>query len=137
MMVPVELTASGLAVLAQAQPGGRLSPLYDRLGVSPPYLVDVVIALTIVGASWFLGKWIVRWIGRPVARRFERPSLTRAALQAIRVVVIVIALILAAAIIGFSPGEILLSVTVFSAVLAVVLAPIVRRFIGGMFVLAD
>ena len=114
-----------------------LEPIYESLGVSPPWIVDLLIAIALIVLSWQLAKVIVRYSGRPVARRFERPSVTRTVLQGIRVIVVVFALIFAARIVGFEAGEILLSVTVFSAVLAVVLAPIVSRFIGGLFVLAD
>lgn len=114
-----------------------LRPIYDLAGIDPPKYVDFVIAIGILIASWYLGKWLVRISGRPVARRFERPSVTRVVLRLLHLGVVALAVLAGAAIIGFEPGDILLSVTVFSAVLAVVLAPIVRRFIGGMFVLAD
>lgn len=116
---------------------GAVEPLYEALDFLPPALVDALVAAAIVVLFWLLGKTVVRYTGRPVAQRFERPSVTRAVLQIIRAGIFTVGLAIAAAIVGFSPGEILLSVTVFSAVLAVVLAPVVRRFVGGMFVLAD
>ena len=114
-----------------------LEPLYEFLQVSPPYIVDLLVASIVVVASWVVGRWIIQLVGRPIARRFERPSVTRAVLQSIRISILILGILFAATIVGFSPGQIFLSVTVFSAVLAVVLAPIVRRFISGMFVLAD
>ena len=115
-------------------PGDGFPQLFD---VTTPELGNVLLALLIVVASWFLGKRLSQILGRPVARRFERPSITRVVLQSIRILVFVVALMIAAVLVGFSPSDILLSVTVFSAVLAVVLAPIVRRMINGLFVLAD
>ncbi|MFW6448911.1 MAG: mechanosensitive ion channel family protein [Halobacteriota archaeon] len=133
----------GPATLARLGPEGSpalpavVDPLYDLLDFLPASAVDAIVAVAVVILSWVLGRALVRFAGRPVARRFERPSVTRAVLQVIRASVVAVGLMIAGALVGFSPGEILLSVTVFSAVLAVVLAPVVRRFIGGMFVLAD
>lgn len=114
-----------------------LEPLYDKIDIVPPIVIDAIVALGVIVLSWFVGRAVIRHAGRPVARRFERPSVTRAILQVIRAVVLAIGVAIAAAIIGFSPGDILLSVTVLTAILAVLLAPLARRFIGGMFVLAD
>ena len=125
------------SMVPEMTPSRRLDWLWELLDLDPPFVADVFVAIGIIVLSWIIGKWIVRVAGRPVARRFSRPSVTRAVLQSIQIFVLLVGLIIAATIVGFSPGEILLSVTVFSAVLAVVLAPIVRRFISGMFVLAD
>ncbi len=117
--------------------GRVLSPLYDALGISPPWIVDLLLGILVLILAWHIARFLVRLAGRPVAQRFERPSITRTVLQSIRVFVLFVAFIMFALIIGLQPGEILLSVTVFSAVLAVVLAPLVGRFISGIFVLAD
>lgn len=114
-----------------------VDPVYETFDILPRAAIDGLIALGVVLLAWFLGQAVIRYAGRPVARRFERPSVTRAVLQVIRATVLAIGIIVAMAVVGFDPQDILLSVTVFSAVLAVVLAPVVRRFIGGMFVLAD
>lgn len=117
--------------------GGALEPLYELIEIDPPWLFDLLVAIAFVIAGWYVAKWLMRWLGRPVSRRFERPSITRTVLQSIRISVVFGSLLIAALVIGIQPGEILLSVTVFSAVLAVVLAPIVGRFISGLFVLTD
>ena len=120
------------------EPADRaLRPVYETIGITPPGFVDLMIAVLVVLASWAIGKWLARVSARSVARRFERPSVTRTVLQLIHVSVVIVGLLVAARIVGFSPGEILLSVTVFSAVLAVILAPVVRRIVSGMFVLSD
>lgn len=116
---------------------GLLEPIYDEFDMFPPVVIDGIVALAVIVLAWLLGRALIRHAGRPVAKRFERPSVTRAVLQVIRALVLIVGIAVAAAIVGFSPGDILLSVTVFTAVLAVVLAPVARRFIGGMFVLAD
>lgn len=110
---------------------------YEEVDVLPTYVVDGLLALGVIFLAWLVGKAIIRYAARPVARRFERPSVTRAILQVIRAIVLFVGIAFAAAIVGFAPGDILLSVTVLTGILAVLLAPVARRFIGGMFVLAD
>ena len=137
-MVSDHRVAAGIdPIITEPAADRALEPLYELIGVTPPGFVDLLIALLVIAASWILGRWLVRVSGRAVARRFERPSVTRTALQLIHIGVVAVGLLIAARIVGFSPGEILLSVTVFSAVLAVVLAPVVRRIVSGVFVLTD
>jgi len=112
-------------------------PVSEFIAEVPSGVIDVGLALLVLALSWYLGKIAVRLAGRPVARRFDRPSITRTVLQGIRTAVVLLGGAVAARILDFEVGEILLSVTVFSAVLAVVLAPIVGSFISGLFVLAD
>ena len=99
--------------------------------------VDIVLALLVVVVGWYLSKLVVRFAGRTVARRIERPSVTRTVLRAIRLSVLLLAVVTAAGILGVGDTQILLSVTVISAVIAVVLAPLVGSLINGFFVLAD
>jgi small-conductance mechanosensitive channel len=112
-------------------------PLSELLSEIPPDMLDIGLAVLVLLLSWYVAKLVVRLAGRPVAQRFERPSITRTVLQGIRTLVVLLGAFVAARILSFDVGEILLSVTVFSAVLAVVLAPIVGSFISGLFVLAD
>jgi small-conductance mechanosensitive channel len=97
----------------------------------------VVAAALAVAAGWYLGTLLVRVGGRRVARRFERPSVTRTVLRLVRTTGIVVGVLAAAALLGLRLGDIVLSVTVFSAVLGLVLAPIVGSVVNGLFVLAD
>ncbi|ADB60742.1 MscS Mechanosensitive ion channel [Haloterrigena turkmenica DSM 5511] len=99
--------------------------------------VNIVLSLLVVVAGWYLSKYVVRIAGRTVARRIERPSVTRTVLRAVRLSVLLFSLFIAAAILGVGDTQILLSVTVISAVVAVVLAPLVGSLINGFFVLAD
>ncbi|QSW98870.1 mechanosensitive ion channel family protein [Haloterrigena alkaliphila] len=99
--------------------------------------VDIVLALFVVVVGWYLSKYVVRIAGRTVARRIERPSVTRTVLRAVRLSVLLLSLFVAAGILGVGDTQILLSVTVISAVVAVVLAPLVGSLINGFFVLAD
>ena len=112
-------------------------------------LVDAVTAFAVSGVGRFLAatlvlalgaylsKYVVRLIGRPVARRFARQSVAQTVLRSVRLVVFVFAVLVAMRILKIELGNIVLSVTVFSAVLGIVLAPIVGSILNGLFVLAD
>ncbi|MEF8890128.1 MAG: mechanosensitive ion channel family protein [Haloferacaceae archaeon] len=137
--MPVTVTPALATAGVVAQTGGLLPPgtvqtLRSILGSNP---ARVAIAIVIVAVGVVLSKYVVRLIGRPVARRFERESLAQIVLRLIRLGVIGLAAGAAADVVGFGAGDILLSVTVFSAVLGIVLAPIVGNLISGLFVLAD
>ncbi|MGQ3413954.1 mechanosensitive ion channel family protein [Natrinema sp. LN54] len=103
----------------------------------PQQAVEIVLAIVVLVAGWYLSKLAVRLAGRTVARRIERPSVTRTVLRGIRLTVIIWAGTVAAGIIGVGSTQILLSVTVISAVIAIVLAPLVGSLINGLYVLAD
>jgi small-conductance mechanosensitive channel len=102
---------------------------------SPP--VRLLVAIAVVAAGTYLSKFVVRLLGRPVARQFKRQSVAQTVIYGIRAAVVVLSAGLAAAVVGLELGNIVLSVTVFSAVLGIVLAPIVGSVINGLFVLAD
>jgi small-conductance mechanosensitive channel len=99
--------------------------------------IEFVLALATLVVGWYLSKIVVSLLARPVAKRFTRPSVTRIVLNMIRAAVLAAAVFAAANQIGFQQGDLLLSATVFSAVIALVLAPIVGSIINGLFVLAD
>ena len=92
--------------------------------------------LVVVGGIW-LSKLLVRLLGRPVARRFARQSVAQTVLGAVRGLTIGGAVVVAASLVGFGVGDIVLQVAVFSAVVGIILAPIVGNIINGVFVLAD
>ncbi|MDS0477356.1 mechanosensitive ion channel family protein [Natrinema sp. 1APR25-10V2] len=106
-------------------------------GDIPLDVVEVALALVVLAIGWYLSKLAVRLAGRTVARRIERPSVTRTVLRGIRLTVLIWAGTVAAGIIGVGSTQILLSVTVISAVIAIVLAPLVGSLINGLYVLAD
>jgi len=97
----------------------------------------LVAALLVVALGVSLSKLLVSLLGRPVARRFERQSVAQIVLGGIRSATIAVTLIIAGSIVGLRLGNIVLSVTVFSAVVGIVLAPIVGNVLNGIFVLAD
>ncbi len=103
----------------------------------PIWVLEVVAAIVVLLLAWAAAQLLVRLSSRRVARYFERPSLTRVSLAGIRVGVYVFALLTILRIFGLDLGNIALSVTVFSAVVGVILAPIVGSIISGVFLLAD
>ena len=103
----------------------------------PTWTVELVATVLVVVGSWLAARLLVRVFGRRVARHLERPSLTRVFLGGIRVGVYSLGLLTVLRIYGLDLGNIALSVTVFSAVVGVILAPIVGSVISGVFLLAD
>lgn len=98
-----------------------------------------LLAIAVVVVGWYVSGVVVRMLGRPVAQRFERESLSRTILRTIKVSIILLSIAVAAGILplGIGLGSVLLSVTVISAVVAVILAPVIGNYISGLFVLAD
>ena len=125
----------GAVALAGANPPTEVGPLLQWLWERRS--VRAVVAALVVALGVLLSKFLVRLLGRPIARRFERQSVAQTVLGLIRVSTIIIATFVAGSIVGLGIGDIVLSVTVFSAVLGIVLAPIVGSIINGVFVLAD
>ncbi|GGL24588.1 mechanosensitive ion channel protein MscS [Halarchaeum grantii] len=97
----------------------------------------VVFAVLAIVVSWYAGRVLTGVLGRRVARRFMRPSVTRTVLRLIRTGVLFVGVVVALWTVGLGLGNLFVSVTVFSAVLGIVLAPIVGSVINGIFVLAD
>ncbi|MFB6250733.1 MAG: mechanosensitive ion channel family protein [Halobellus sp.] len=112
-------------------PIGMASSWLQIPGVRP------VLALVVVALGVVLSRYVVRLLGRTVARQFTRQSVAQTVLRLVRVAVVLVSLGVAARILGLEVGDLVLSVTVFSAVLGIVLAPIVGSLINGVFVLAD
>jgi small-conductance mechanosensitive channel len=109
-------------------------------GVVEPIPLSVVRffqSLVLLALAYVVSRFVVQLVGRRVARRFERPSLTRTVLRGIRVGIFLFAFLSIMGIYGLELGDIALSVTVFTAVVGVVLAPIVGSIISGVFLLAD
>jgi len=103
----------------------------------PLWIYEIAASLLVIGLAVVVSKLLVRLLGRRFAQRFRRPSLTRAALRAVRLGVYVFALLTILRINGLDLSNIALSVTIFTAVVGIVLAPIFSSYISGMFLLAD
>ncbi len=113
-------------LLAQYLPGWLRFPGYR-----------IIAALLVIAAGIYLSNVLVRLLGRPIARRFDRQSVAQTILGAVRGLTIGGALLLAGSFVGLGIGNIVLSVTVISAVVGIILAPIVGNILNGVFVLAD
>jgi len=103
----------------------------------PAWLIDAVLSIAVLLLAAGVARLMVKLFGRRLARHFERQSLTRVSLAGIRLGVYLFGLLVVLRINGLMLGDIALSVTVFSAVIGVILAPIVGSVISGVFLLAD
>ncbi|WP_440989735.1 mechanosensitive ion channel family protein [Haloarchaeobius baliensis] len=103
----------------------------------PHVAVELGAAMFVLIAGWYVSKLVIRLFGRTIARRIQRPSITQTVLRSVRLAIMLVAVAFSLSIVGFRGSDILLSVGVFSAVLGIVLAPIVGSIINGVFVLAD
>jgi small-conductance mechanosensitive channel len=127
-------TTDAGAVIVDALPS-ELQTVVEALAAIPGS--QVVAALLIVLTGAYLSKFLVRLLARPVARRFQRQSVAQTVLRGVRVGTVIFAAFVAADVLDLGIGNVVLSVTVFSAVLGIVLAPIVGSILNGLFVLAD
>jgi len=98
---------------------------------------NLLFAALSILVGWYVGRLLVRVLGRRVARRFQRPSVTRTVLRFFRIGSLVGGAFVGMYFLGLRITDLVISVTVFSAVLGIVLAPIVGSVINGVFVLAD
>lgn len=115
-----------------------VGPLIDSITAwAGTTLGSVFFAILSIVIAYIIGRIVVRVLGRRVARRFERPSIRRAVLRGIRVSILGFGVFVALGFLGLQITDIALSVTVFSAVLGLILAPIVGSVVSGLFVLAD
>jgi len=97
----------------------------------------LLLVLLSVGLGVLVSKFLVRVIGRPVARRVSRQSVAQTIVRGVRVGTIFIALLFGLSVAGFQFTDLLVGTAVFSAVIGIILAPLVGNFINGVFILAD
>ena len=127
-----------MALPAGAAPGQVLGPVTDavsRLSGIPGSRLLVVILSVALGA--LVSKFLVRLIGRPVARRVSRQSVAQTIVRGVRVGTIAVAFLIGLRASGFRFTDLLVGTAVFSAVIGIILAPLVGNFINGVFILAD
>jgi small-conductance mechanosensitive channel len=138
----VSVAASAVGTVASSHAGPLQSSIGDVIVEYLPSITGIPgwrlgLAILLLALGAWLSKLLVRLLGRTVARRFRRQSVAQTVLRIIRVTTFLFAVLLAMNVLGLQLGNIVLSVTVFSAVVGVILAPIVGNFIGGLFILAD
>jgi small-conductance mechanosensitive channel len=113
----------------------RLADLGSRLADLPGASLLIVLASVAVG--FVVANFVVRLIGRPVARRVSRQSVAQTIVRGVRVGTIGVALFVGLDAVGFQFRNLLLGTAVFTAAIGIILAPLVGNFINGVFILAD
>jgi small-conductance mechanosensitive channel len=103
----------------------------------PLWSIRLTLTVLVFVLAWGVSRLVIQLTGRRLAQRFQRPSLTRTAIRGIRALIFTASLLVVLGVWGLEIGDIALSVTVFSAVVGVILAPIVGSVISGVFLLAD
>jgi len=130
-------TSAGVAVLSVPVVGQSLLPAELLAILRSEWLENAVQSLIVLGVAYGISRLLVQVLGRRIARQFRRPGLTRTILRGIRAGVYLLAFMTILGIYGLGLGDLAISVAVFSAVVGVVLAPIVGSIISGVFLLAD
>ncbi|MGM0590732.1 MAG: mechanosensitive ion channel family protein [Halobacteriota archaeon] len=128
-------TATPEATTPPSFDGSALGELLPSWAKFPGW--ELVAAAFIILAGVYLSKLLVRLLGRSVARRFQRQSVAQTVLRMVRIVTILVSGFVALSVLGLPIGDVVLPVTVFSAVLGIILAPIVGSLVSGLFILAD
>jgi len=118
---------------------GNAESLYeafvDWLGANLP---NFLLAFLIIVVGYRLSITAKRYAGRPVYSWIGRESVASTTLRIIKLSIILVSVLLAFRVaFGFSPTSLLLTATVFSAVVGIILAPLVGDIINGVFVLSD
>jgi small-conductance mechanosensitive channel len=113
-------------------PAGALDrpPLLPEL--VPTVLYRLAVAVAVLALACYASKLARQLLGRRIARRFKRPSVSRTVLQIIQGATAFLGLVVALGFLGLGFGNLALSVGVFSAVLGIVLAPIIGNVLSVM-----
>jgi small-conductance mechanosensitive channel len=135
------MSASGTALSTATTPPALATAADTLRSLLPEWAtfpgVQYVAALLVLVTGVYLSRYVVRLLGRPIARRFQRESLAQTVLRLVRLTTVGLSLLVALTIANIPLGDLVLSAAVFSAVLGIVLAPIVGSTVNGLFVLAD
>ncbi len=105
--------------------------------VVPTQLYRLVLAVAVVVLAYYLSKLARQVLGRRIARRFTRPSVSRTILRGIQAVIVLLGVMVGLGFLGLGFGNLALSVGVFSAVVGIVLAPIIGNVLSGVFILNE
>jgi small-conductance mechanosensitive channel len=103
----------------------------------PTVAFRLFAAILVLVVAYYLSNVARQVLGRRIARRFRRPSVTRTVLRGIQGTVIIVAAFVALAFFGVELGDLAISLSVFSAVLGFILAPIIGSVINGLFILSE
>lgn len=117
--------------------GQGLSPPGWLPEVVPAILYRIVAAIVLIVLAYYLSRIARQVLGRRIARYFQRPSVTQTVLRGIQASILLAAGLTALGFFGIGFGNIALSVGVFSAVVGIILAPIIGNIISGVFILSE
>jgi small conductance mechanosensitive channel len=111
--------------------------LLTQWGV-PGWVARLALTILVLFIAWYTSKLISQMMGRRIARRFQRPSVSRTILRSIRLGIMGTGVLFIISVIYHFPiSKIALSFTVFSAAVGIVLAPLVGSLISGLFILTN
>ncbi len=108
--------------------------LLDLLGTYGP---KILIAILVIALGVYIANKSVKYLGRPVAKYLKRPPLIKPALQIIKYLIILLAILASLAVLGVELTGLFLSATVLSVIIGIVVAPIAANFISGAFLLSE
>ncbi len=137
---------NGPSAPLQTEPQEPESTLSGGPGLSPPewlpeivpvFLYRLAVAVALIIFAYYLSRFARQMLGRRVARRFKRPSVTQTILRGLQAAILFGAMLTALSFFGIGFGNIALSVGVFSAVVGIILAPIIGNIISGVFILSE
>lgn len=104
----------------------------------PTDVANLIVIVLVLAVAWYAAKGATRLLEPRITRRFERPSVSRTVLRSIRMGILGLGVLFVITnFSGIDTADIVLQVTVVSAMAGVVLAPIVGSIVSGLFVLAD
>ncbi|WP_075936785.1 mechanosensitive ion channel domain-containing protein [Halosegnis longus] len=119
-----------------ATPEGLRPPTWLPTEI-PGWLFQLATAVTIVVVGYYASKLARRLLGRRIARRFKRQSISQTVLRATQMSIFVVAIFTALAVFGIRISDLAISLSVFSAVIGIVLAPLIGSIISGFFILSE
>jgi small-conductance mechanosensitive channel len=122
-------------VVLQTAEGWSLVDLLPTWARFPGWRLVIVLAHLVVGV--YLSTYVVRLLGRPIARRFQRQSVAQTVLKSVRIFTVLLVVVFGFNAVGIELSNIVISVGVFSAVTGIILAPLIGSAINGLFILAD
>jgi small-conductance mechanosensitive channel len=124
-------------VIQTATPGQEVPRPEWLPAAIPAWAFRVALAVSVLVVSYYLSKVVRQLLGRRIARRFKRPSVNRTVLRGIQAGIVLVGVFVALGIFGLGLDNLVLSVGVFSAVVGIILAPIIGNVLSGVFILNE
>ena len=103
----------------------------------PTVLFRLAVVVVILAVAYYASRLLRQLLARRIARQFERPSISRTVLRLLQGSILALGVLSAFGVFGLGIGNVVLSVGVFSAVVGIILAPIIGSVISGVFILTE